>query len=403
MSQSYDAIVIGARCAGSPTAMLLARTGHRVLLVDRARFPSDTISSHIVQPLAAAMLRKWGLLERLVATGCPPMHKYTYDFGPIKMSGAPGTADAPVSYCPRRTVFDKLLLDAAREAGVEVREGFVVDELVFDQGRVSGLRGRSLDGGGATVTERAKIVVGADGWHSKVVDAVRPERYHETPPVLAAYYSYWSNLPVDGRVEVYMRGPRGFGAAPTHDGLTMIIGGWPQSEFEANRRDVDGNFMQMLELVPEFADRVHGAKREAKFSGASLPNYFHKPYGPGWALVGDAGCVKDSITAQGIKDAFHDADRCAAAVHEWLSGAQSFDAAMGAYQRERDERAMAMFDFTVQLARLQPPPPEMQQLLAAIARSQPAMDRFAQLNAGTISPAVFFAPESIGAMLAGGS
>src|SRR5918993_2826973 len=129
MAQSaYDAIIIGARCAGSPTAMLLARKGYRVLLVDRATFPSDTISTHVVQPLAAAALGRWGLLDRLSATGCPPIHTYTFDFGPVTISGAPGTTAAPVAYCPRRTVLDKLLLDAAAAAGAEVREGFVVEE-----------------------------------------------------------------------------------------------------------------------------------------------------------------------------------------------------------------------------------------------------------------------------------
>ncbi len=126
MHTTYDVIVIGARCAGSPTAMLLARKGHRVLVVDRATFPSDTISTHVLQPLAAAALSRWGLLARLAATGCPPIHTYSFDFGPFTLSGAPGTTEAPVAYCPRRTVLDKLLVDAAAEEGVEIREGFTV-------------------------------------------------------------------------------------------------------------------------------------------------------------------------------------------------------------------------------------------------------------------------------------
>ena len=136
VNRNYDAIVVGARCAGSPTAMLLARKGYRVLLVDRARFPSDTVSTHIVQPLAAAALQRWGLLEALDATGCPPVHTYSYDFGPIRIEGAPGTADAPVAYCPRRTILDKLLVDAAVEAGAEFREGFIVDEVTIENGKV---------------------------------------------------------------------------------------------------------------------------------------------------------------------------------------------------------------------------------------------------------------------------
>lgn len=128
MTNPYDAIVVGARCAGSPTAMLLARKGYRVLVVDRATFPSDTISTHVVHPLGVAALASWGLLDRLAATGCPPIHTYAFDFGPFTLSGAPGTAEAPVAYCPRRTVLDKLLVDAAVAAGAEVREGFTVEK-----------------------------------------------------------------------------------------------------------------------------------------------------------------------------------------------------------------------------------------------------------------------------------
>ena len=129
MSKAYDAIIVGARCAGSPTAMLLARMGYRVLLVDRASFPSDTLSTHVLHPLGTAALARWGLLERLVATGCPPIDTYAFDFGPFAITGSPGTADAPVAYCPRRTILDKLLVDAAAEAGAEVREDFSVDEI----------------------------------------------------------------------------------------------------------------------------------------------------------------------------------------------------------------------------------------------------------------------------------
>ena len=398
MTNSYDAIIVGARCAGSPTAMLLARRGYRVLVVDRATFPSDTISTHIVQPLGAAILARWGLLDRLVATGCPPIRTYRFDFGPVTIAGRPGTDDFPVSYCPRRTVLDKLLVDAAAEAGAEIREGFPVDELLFDAGRVVGIRGRSRNGG--AVSERARIVVGADGWHSVVSEAVGPERYHERPPLLATYYSYWSGLPTNGRLELYVRGQRAFGAVPTHDGLTLIVGGWPHAEFAANKHDVEGNFLRMLQLVPAFADRVHDARREARFAGANIPNYFCKPYGEGWTLVGDAGYIKDSITAQGITDAFYDAERCVAALDQWFRGGRPFDEAMADYQRARDEHALPIYEFTCQLAAMEPPSPQMQQLFAAMSTNQQAMDRFAQMNAGTLSPAEFFAPDSIGAILA---
>ena len=397
MGKAYDAIIVGARCAGSSTAMLLARRGYRVLAVDRATFPSDTLSTHVVQPLGVAALSRWGMLDRLAATGCPPIDTYAFDFGPFTIAGAPGTKDNPVAYCPRRIVLDKLLVDAAADAGAEIREGFTVEELLMEDGRVVGIKGRAKDGN--TITERAAIVVGADGRNSPVAKAARAEQYNEKPPLLASYYTYWSGLPMNGRFEIYIRPHRGFGAAETHDGLTMVIAGWPIAEFEANKKDIEGNYHKTIELVPEFAERLAGAKRETRWAGAVMSNFFRKPFGPGWALVGDAGYHKDSITAQGISDAFHDAELCANALDESFTGIRSFDEALGEYQRARDQRVQAMYEFTCQLATLEPPPPEMQQLLGAIRGNQTAMNGFAQMNAGTISPAEFLSPANIGTIM----
>src|SRR5262245_46200241 len=188
--KTYDAIVIGARCAGAPTAMLLARKGHRVLLVDRATFPSDTVSTHLIHPPGVAALRTWGLLDRLVATGCPAIHTYAFDFGPFTISGTPGTHDSPVAYGPRRTVLDKLLIDAAAEAGAEVREAFTVESIEIEDGRITGIRGHGK--GGDSVTERARVVVGADGLHSLVARTATAEQYNDQPPLAAGYYTYWS-------------------------------------------------------------------------------------------------------------------------------------------------------------------------------------------------------------------
>ena len=397
-SRSYDAIVVGGRCAGSPTAMLLARKGYRVLLVDRATFPSDTISTHVVHPLAVASLSRWGLKDRLIATKCPPVDTYAFDFGPFTIEGAPGTADFPVAYCPRRIVLDKLLLDAAAEAGVEVRESFAVDNILAEDGRVIGIRGSSKSG--QSVDEHARVVVGADGRNSIVAETVRAERYNERPPLLAIYYAYWRGLPMQGRFETYIRPNRGFAAAQTHDGLTMIVAGFPVAEFTAGiKRDIEGNVQKVIDLVPAFAERVRRAKRETRFAGAVTPNVFLKPFGPGWALVGDAGYLKDPITAQGILDAFRDAERCASALDDALSGRRAFDAAMGDYQRDRDAAGLPMYDFTYMLAALEPPPPDLQRLLGAMHGNQKAMDAFARLNAGTMSPADFFAPEHVDSIL----
>ena len=378
--------------------MLLARKGYKVLVVDRATFPSDTISTHILHPMGAHALARWGLLDRLSATGCPPIDTYAFDFGPVTITGAPGTETAPVAYCPRRTILDRLLVDAAAAAGAEIREGFVVDEIVQSRGRVAGISGHTK--AGAAVTETADLVIGADGRHSLVAAAVDPEQYHDKPPLLAAYYTYWSNLPMNGRFETYIRPGSGFAAAPTHDGLTMVVLGWPYAEFEANKRDVEGNFMRVIGLAPAFAARVRAARREAPIAGAFVPNFFRKPFGPGWALVGDAGYNRDPITAQGITDAFRDAERCATAIDESLSAGRPWDEAMGDYQRARDEHVLPMYEFTCQLATLEPPPPQLQALLAAMPGNTAAMNGFARMNAGTISPAEFFAPANVAAIMA---
>jgi 2-polyprenyl-6-methoxyphenol hydroxylase-like FAD-dependent oxidoreductase len=154
--------------------------------------------------------------------------------------------------------------------------------------------------------------------------------------------------------------------------------------------DVERNYLAMFDLVPAFAERVRTARREAAFAGTAVHNYLRRPYGPGWALVGDAGYNRDFITAQGIQDAFRDAGLCATALHDALTGTRPYDEAMESYQAERDAAVLAMYDLTTELATLQPPPPAVQQRLAALRGDQAAMDRFVQVNAGAIAPAAFF-------------
>ena len=393
----YDAIVVGARCAGSPTAMLLARKGYQVLVVDKSRFPSDTISTHLIHPAGVAALAEWGLLEQVIATGCPGINTYAYDFGGVTIAGAPGTAEAPLAYAPRRTVLDALLVEAASEAGAEVREGFTVDDLEIEDGRVCGIRGHANDE--PPVSVRARVVVGADGHHSRVAERVAAGRYNAKPPLQVSYYSYVSGLPMHGRFECSLRPGRGFAAWPTNDDLTVVIAGWPRSELAAHRRDIEANWIATLELVPEFATRFHAGTRETRFVGQSLPNFLRKPFGPGWALVGDAGYTKDFITALGISDAFRDAELCAAALDRAFSGECGFEAAMTDYQAERDRRSLPFYEFTAQLATLEPPPPELQRILEAVEGDPDEMDAFARVAGAVMSPADFFAPQNVERLL----
>jgi len=387
-SGRYDVIVVGARCAGSPTAMLLARKGYRVLVVDRSTFPSDTVSTHVVHAPGVAALDRWGVLDRVKASGCPAVSTYSFDFGPFTIRGVPRPVDGhSAAYAPRRTVLDTLLVDAAAAAGAEVREGFSVDEIVVEDGRVTGIRGRQRDG--RSVTERAPVVVGADGSNSRVARAVGAATYHERPPLQAGAYTYFSGLELDG-FETTLRPARGFAGISTNDGLALVVAGWPYAEHATNKRDIEASFFGAIALAPDFHERVCAATREARFAGMPVANFFRVPYGPGWVLVGDAGYSKDPITAQGITNAFRDAEQCAAALDAVFSGTISFEDAMARFHATRDDEALPMYELTCQLASLEPPPPEMQHMLAGIHGDQSAMDDFVSVTAGTRSPLELF-------------
>jgi len=400
MTLTYDVVVVGARCGGSPTAMLLARKGYRVLLVDRATFPSDTVSTHFIHAPGVALLNRWGLRETLAASGCPGIRTYSFDFGPFTIAGSPRPCDGvDEAYCPRRPVLDTMLVHAAADAGVDVREGFAVDELLVEEGTVVGVRGKHA---GRSVTERARVVIGADGRNSVVAKAVQPEQYNEKPAVSPAFYSYWSDVGSSG-FEVAIRDRCGMAAFPTHDDLTLVIVGLPEEEFNAARGDVEATFLRTVESAPALSDRVRSGRREERFHAASdLSGYFRKPYGPGWALVGDAGYHLHPITAQGITDAFMDAERVTDALDVAFTEQATYDVAMSGYQHARDEQVTPMYEMTFGFAQVdQPPPPEMQQLLGAVAGNQQAMDDFVSVQAGTMPIPEFFDPENIGRIMAG--
>jgi 2-polyprenyl-6-methoxyphenol hydroxylase-like FAD-dependent oxidoreductase len=208
------------------------------------------------------------------------------------------------------------------------------------------------------------------------------------------YYSYWSGIPVT-EAQWLVRPGNGFGAFPTNDGLTMLIAAWPHSELATVRRDVEGTYERAI--ADAFGDRLAGAHREERIRAGGVANRFRVPYGPGWALVGDAGYLRDPVTAQGMTDAFLDAELCAAAVDDALSGVRPFAEAMADYQRRRDARVDGMYELTAQLADLsQPAPPELQQLVAQIEGDQTAMDAFVGVIAGTAPLDELWADEKMG-------
>jgi flavin-dependent dehydrogenase len=341
----YDVIVVGARCAGSPTAMLLARAGHRVLLLDRSTFPSDKLSTHYIQPDGVKRLEEWGLLDAVIAAGTPKIETFTVYNGDTLLMQPPQDG---VAYCPRRYLLDKILVDAAVAAGAELREGFLVEEITMDGESVTGIVGRTRDGD--KVGEQATYVVGAEGHHSIVADTVKAEKYNDREALTGGYYSYFSGVEMSG-AEVYISDRGGVLAFPTNDGRVCIAAGGARENFHEYRADIEGGFFHILDGAPSFAAKVRAGKREERWMGtADVPNFFRKPYGPGWALVGDAGYMKDPTTGLGIADAFRDASLLAKALDDVLSKRAAPEDALSGYQRQRDEAAGPMYALTLQMA-----------------------------------------------------
>jgi flavin-dependent dehydrogenase len=376
--------------------MLLARQGYKVLLVDRATFPSEIPHGHFIHRHGPPRLKRWGLLDKIIAAGAPPSATLISDLGDFPLVGTDLIVDGVAwGYGPRRKVLDHILVEAAVAAGAELREGFAVEGFLADGDRITGIRGRSA-GGGAPVAERANLTIGADGRHSRLARAVRAPTYEATPAILCYYFSYWSGVP--GRsfeMRVRPRERRAMFGFPTNDELYAIFFGWPVEELHRVRADVEGSVNQALRLAPDLAERVACGRRVERFYGAAdLPNFFRKPYGPGWALAGDAGCHKDPYLALGICDALRDAELLAGAVDDGLSGSCPLGDSLAEYERRRNEAAMADYQLNVQLARFQPAP-EMYRLRAALRGNQADTNRFFLANQGLIPREQFFNPANL--------
>ena len=403
----YDVIVVGARCAGSPLALLLARKGYRVLLVDRASFPSDTISTQFIWLSGTACLNRWGLLDRLRATNCPPVREVGIDFGAFSLKGTPPSIDGVTEmFCPRRTVLDKLLLDAAAEAGAEVEQAFTVTGLASSNGRVTGIRGHRRNG--EEINESARLVVGADGRHSVVASAVGAEEYNTKPVMTCCYYSFWRDVPAHP-VALRPRPDRLMVTTQTNDGLTIAVVLFPIDDFDRVKSDIEKHFMASIDTVPELSEVLRAGERVERYYGTGdMENFFRKPYGDGWALVGDAGYHKDSCTAQGISDAFLSAEWLADAIHEGFSSTRPLNDALAEYHRKRDQHCRPVYELTCGLATLAPPPPVIQALYAALVHNPAETDRLIGTFAGSVPIPEFYSAENVARIMshaaaAGGS
>lgn len=353
-----DVIIVGARCAGSPLAMLVARLGHSALVVDRATFPSDTVSTHYIAADGVARLQAWGLYERVLATG---VEAYAGVSQSMQGMTRPRGENEPLGVAPRRTVLDKLLVDAARESGAEVREGVTIDGLIREGEVVVGVHGRA---GGEPFEERARVVVGADGRESFMARQVEAGEYNHAGGTTFGYYAYFKNFAHDGP-EMHVGGGAAHFAFPTNDGEVCLAVEKTAPGFKDFREDIEGNFAAQFRGFPPFAERFAKAERTSKIFGlAPHKSFYRKPYGPGWALVGDAGYYRDPLLGQGINDAFRDAENLANALDAVFTGRESWETALAGYEKARNDATAMMYGLTNLLCQDLDPSPQVMQMMA---------------------------------------
>lgn len=403
----FDAIVVGARCAGAATALLLARQGHRVLIVDQAHFPSDVrLSTHLIWHAGVDLLDRWGLLQTLQDSGCPLLTDFALDMGGLVLQGKPPGTRVGAAMAPRRVVLDQVLLDAAVAAGAEVRQGVTFEAVVREgdqpDGRVCGIRGRLQDG--QPVQFDARIVVGADGAHSPVARAVgaRDLVRHDKADGSYNLYAYFSGLPMASAasVEFHSAPERMAYAWGTHHGQTLVGMILPGRAPRVPQAEVEALFMREAQThAPALAERVRQARLESDWTAASVGSHCREAAGPGWALVGDAGVTVDPITAAGISLALRDAELLAGLLHEGLSGQRTPDAALADFGPQRDLLSRPLHQFAQDMAQLQLPPPEMVAVFMALAGNQPQIDRYFGVFGQTVSPADFFDPANLRAIV----
>ncbi|MGW0808334.1 FAD-dependent oxidoreductase [Nonomuraea sp. NPDC002799] len=392
----YDVIVVGARCAGSPAAMLLARAGYRVLLVDKARFPRDTLSTHYLHQPGVAALGRWGVLDDVVATGCPPIDRIVYQVEDVRLEGCSWGVDGyRTAYAPRRHRLDPVLAAAAVAAGAEFRDGCQVDDLLYDGDRVCGVALRTATG---RFEERARLVVGADGMRSTVAALAGAPILMEDARRSCVYFSYWEDLPAT--FEVYARSRKLVGTVPTNDGRTLVGAYFPQSEYESVRGDAMTAYLENVRVTaPGLHERLGAARRAERLYGTGdQRNFFRQAAGPGWVLVGDAGYHKDSIGNSGITDAFLQVQSLVDHIGPGLRDESALAAALRGFAADRDERFTGMYHGTLRAAELRTPP-ERLTMLRAIADRQDLVDHYFATLSGVCEVDDFYTDELLDALV----
>ncbi len=373
VDRRYDVVVAGARVAGASTAMLLARAGLRVLVVDPTARGRDTLSTHALMRAGVAQLSRWGLLDRVRAAGTPRVDETTFVYE-TEVVTVPVEPDALVDglYAPRRTVLDPILADAAMESGAELRWGWrLVDLDRTPNGHVVGARLRAPDG--AVHLVRADLVVGADGLHSQVARLVGARTRRTARHATATIFGYWAEPASRGYRWLFGHGVAA-GVIPTNGGV-LVFAGMPPSRLHAERaRGLDAIHAEVLrEVSPELEARLRASGAAPKLRAfAGVPGHVRESAGPGWALVGDSGYYKDPLTAHGMTDALRDAELLARAVVNGRSGPDTLDDALLAYEARRDDLSLDLFAVTDEIASLRWSQPEVQRMHRDLSRGMKA-------------------------------
>jgi len=374
-----DVAIVGARAAGAATALLLSRLGHDVILLDRATFPSDTVSTHQIARPGVVQLHRWGLLPTVLASGAPAIRQVTFTAEDESVTRTvKDRSGVDLLVAPRRHILDTLVAEAAAKSGVHMRLTTTVRGLRFDgAGRAIGVYGH--DGAGAPVEIAARFVVGADGLASTVARSVGAKTVEHRGDHGGVEYAYYAGLPWPGIEMVITHGAL-VGVFPTHDGQACIWVGGPHRHAHAARRRAASReeaFTQRIErAAPELAARLRTGRRTSSVTGMlRMPNHIRQAYGPGWALVGDAGYHRDAISGHGMSDAYRDAELLADALDRVLCGEVGERTALAGYQHLRGLALREVFELTCELSAY-PSVPEFVELQKQLGR---AMDAEANL------------------------
>jgi 2-polyprenyl-6-methoxyphenol hydroxylase-like FAD-dependent oxidoreductase len=396
-------VVVGARCAGSPLATLLAGAGLDVCVVDRARFPSDTVSTHFFQAEGIAVLDRLGVTDRLVATGAPWVERVSMRVEDISVSQRlprrPG--DVGSALCVRRPLLDTILVERAREAGAEVRTSTVVTGLLEEGGRVGGVRART--DGGREVELRAPLVVGADGMGSTVARSVGARSYHVVPNQRFGYWAYYEGAAWEGPAAVTFErwDDELVIGSPTDSGLYIAMALPPLQRLAAFTSDLERSFDDHVAASPLVSGILDRARRTGRPRGmARYPAFFRESAGPGWVLVGDAGHVKDPTPGQGISDALRQAEKLAPAIVGGLGGGRSPDAVMQEWWRWRDDDAYEMHWFCSDLGAAGPVPRPFLEMVRAFAARPNGLDPWFDILSHRALPSAVLTPGRLASAMA---